>query len=312
MRLSKLRPQHWGLIACGLLLPLLAAGFSWRPPAQPIAPTPTLLPPATAVAAAPTTPLTPTTPPTLTPTPLPTTAPTPTRVPSAWYASRYLPYVPILMYHYVRVVDEAEDPLGYGLSVAPDRFAEQMAWVRATGYTPMRMDDLVACLREIIACPEQPVVLTFDDGYEECATVILPILQRHNITATFYIVPGLVGQPGYMSWEHVEELHHAGMEIGSHTVTHADLSGLSLDAAREEIVRSKALLEEAIGAPVYSFSYPAGNYTQALLPLIHEAGYTSAVAIHNGGDFWRLYKIPRRRVLGGETIDGFPWYFQAP
>ena len=222
--------------------------------------------------------------------------------------SRSIGYVPILMYHYIREVHESDDPVGFRLSVQPARFAEQLAWLAAEGYEPLRMADLAACLRAERACPPRPMALTFDDGYADAATKALPILRHYGFSATFYIVTEFVGQPGYLTWEQVKELHEAGMEIGSHTLSHAALTGLSLAQARVELVRSKTILERRLGIPIESFSYPAGEHNAELAELVRELGYSNAVITLAANLPQNLYTLPRRRVLGGETIAGFPWY----
>jgi peptidoglycan/xylan/chitin deacetylase (PgdA/CDA1 family) len=228
---------------------------------------------------------------------------------SAKLATRSIGYVPILMYHYIREVNHADDPLGFRLSVRPDRFAEQMAWLKANGYTTLTMRELARCLRAEANCPRRPVALTFDDGYADAATEALPILRRYGFTATFYIVTGLVDQPGYLTRKQVRELHTAGMEIGSHTLSHAGLTGLSIKEARREIYWSKLILEEWLGAEVVSFSYPAGAYNEELAAIVQEVGYSNAVITLAADRPRALYELPRRRVMGGESIVGFPWYF---
>lgn len=217
-------------------------------------------------------------------------------------------YIPILMYHYVREVAEELDPMGFRLSVTPERFAEQMEWLHDNDYTPVRLDQLAACLRNTEPCPDRLVALTFDDGYEDSASAALPILKRYRFPATFFIVPAFVDQPGYMSWEQIEQLRDNGMEIGSHTLIHADLTGLSVEAARHEIEASRAFLEERLGVPVRSFCYPAGSYTPLISGMVRQAGYTSAVTASPLTGYNHMYQLARRRVLGGETIAGFPWY----
>src|SRR5204862_1362473 len=110
-------------------------------------------------------------------------------------------YVPILMYHYIRFVDATIDELGYNLSITPDDFAQQLAWLSEQGYTTVSMTTAQHCLRGEIACPPNPIALTFDDGYEDAYNTALPIMQRYSMHGTFYIVNSFVGQPGYMTWE---------------------------------------------------------------------------------------------------------------
>lgn len=216
-------------------------------------------------------------------------------------------YIPILMYHYVREVAQDKDPLGFRLSVTPQRFEEQMAWLSAHGYTALPMRAVAACLRQEFPCPKRAVAITFDDGYADSASNALPVLERYNLLATFYIVSGFVGKPGYMGWDELALLRDRRMEIGSHTVSHADLTGLSLEEARAELTNSRAAIEARLGVDVVSFSYPAGHATPELAALVRELGYTSAVVTRPGNDESQLYQLPRRRVLGGETIEAFRW-----
>ncbi|MBC8159721.1 MAG: polysaccharide deacetylase family protein [Roseiflexaceae bacterium] len=221
-------------------------------------------------------------------------------------------YVPVLMYHYIREVDQAADPLGFRLSVRPDRFAEQMAWLVEQGYTTVRLRDLAACLRAEQRCPERPVALTFDDGYADNYSAALPVLRHYGFTATFYIVPGFVGRPGYMTWQQLAVLRDSGMEIAAHSMGHGDLAGMAFEQAHAEIVQSRAVIEAELGVAVASFSYPAGSYTPEVAEAVQAAGYTNAVTTWPGANFERLYELPRRRVMGGEVIDGFAWYFVPP
>jgi peptidoglycan/xylan/chitin deacetylase (PgdA/CDA1 family) len=223
-------------------------------------------------------------------------------------AQRSIEYIPILMYHYIRAVDKNADPVGFRLSVTPQRFAEQMQWLADNHYTPIRMDALAGCLRAEITCPRKPVALTFDDGYADAATEALPILKRYGFTATFYIIVDFVGKPGFLSWKQVQQLHRNGMEIGSHTLSHDDLTGLNPQQAQREIARSKLLLEQRLGAPIRSFSYPAGSYSPLHVGMARRAGYTNAVTTSPLIGFKHMYTLSRRRVLGGDAIEGFPWY----
>jgi peptidoglycan/xylan/chitin deacetylase (PgdA/CDA1 family) len=309
-RLSQLsqRGKRLALLAIAILplLALLAFVPEFRSvPMAAFAPTPTATPPPSTPTPTPSS--TATRMPTATRTPRPSATPTVTATPSR-LADADAAYVPVLMYHYIRTVDEQADPMGYRLSITPERFAEQMEWLRDNDYTPMRMDALSACLRGLTRCPENPVALTFDDGYTDAATEALPVLEEQGFVATFYVVVNFVGKPGYMTWEQIELLRDSGMEIGSHTVNHFDLTGLELDAAQDEIVTSRQLLEERLEVPVVSFSYPVGSYNSALAGVVRSAGYTNAVIVMPGDSITHMYEIPRRRVLGGESIAGFPWY----
>jgi peptidoglycan/xylan/chitin deacetylase (PgdA/CDA1 family) len=253
--------------------------------------------------------------PTLTNTPLPlaAVAPIPTLLPTipAGAGAPLQAAVPILMYHYVRWVDAAADPLGYNLSVTPDDFAGQMAWLHEQGYNLVRMDTLARCRRGEDLCPPKPVALTFDDGYEDAFSAALPVLQRYGFTATFYIISGMVGQAGYMSWAQVAALRDAGMEIGAHTVNHLDLTSLDVATAGYEIAQSKDDLERNLGISVTSFCYPTGLYNALVEDQVRADGFLSATTTRWDFDYSDMLALPRRRVAGGTTIEQFAGIVQG-
>jgi peptidoglycan/xylan/chitin deacetylase (PgdA/CDA1 family) len=251
--------------------------------------------------------------PTRTATPAPSSTPTATpEPPLEAQAAQDMGYVPILMYHYVRSVDPEQDELGYRLSVTPEVFAEQMAWLDENDYTPITAAHLADCLRGWRDCPERPVVLSFDDGYEDAYTEALPILEAYGFTGTFYVVTEFVGRPGYMSWEQIRSMHASGMEIGSHSLTHPDLALLDAERARAEITESRELIESELGARVRSFCYPIGSYSPEVAAMVLEAGYTNAVTTYPGVTLDLLYELPRQRILGGESLAGFAWHVTPP
>lgn len=220
-------------------------------------------------------------------------------------------YVPILMYHYVRYVDRAADPLGFSLSVTPEQLDGQLAWLKAAGYEAVRMDAVAACLHGAGPCPARAVALTFDDGYMDAYTTALPILQRYGFVATFYVVSGFVGQPGYMGWAELRTLRDAGMEIGAHSITHPDLTSLGLEELRAQVGQSGAAIAAELGQPVVSFCYPGGRFSDTVVAVTREAGYTSATTTIQDGPQADPFTLPRLRISGDLTREGFQWLVAA-
>jgi peptidoglycan/xylan/chitin deacetylase (PgdA/CDA1 family) len=214
------------------------------------------------------------------------------------------------MYHYIRAVDRDRDPLGYELSIEPGLFEQQIAWLHAQGYAGVRMDTLARCLRGEARCPPKAVALTFDDGYADAFTTALPVLGQYGYTATFYVVSGLVGLPGYMTWEQLAALRDAGMEIGAHTIDHPDLTTLDMYEAERQIAQSKADLERGLGIEVVSFCYPAGMYNATLAEQVRAAGFLSATTTRWDADYSDVMALPRRRISGGTAAESFAWIMQ--
>lgn len=215
------------------------------------------------------------------------------------------------MYHYVRYVDQTQDPLGYRLSVTPEQFAGHLDWLSRQGYTTLRMDTVAECLQGLQACPQHAVALTFDDGYADAYTTVLPLLQQYGFVATFYVVSGFIGQPGYMGWAQLQALRDAGMEIGAHSISHPNLTALSQDQAYYQIVHSAQHISTGLQVPIVSFCYPAGQFNAEIAALVESAGYTSATTTMTHWYEGDLYALPRVRISGGLGQAGFQSLVQA-
>jgi peptidoglycan/xylan/chitin deacetylase (PgdA/CDA1 family) len=149
--------------------------------------------------------------------------------------------------------------------------------------------------------------LTFDDGCASDYAEALPALQEVGFRATFFVVPTLVGTPGYVTWPQLREMAAAGMEVGSHSLTHPFLHELDADGIRHEFGESKRLLEERLGSPVRSASLPRGWEPPHCETVLRELGYrafcTSRVGWWHPGD--RPLAIPRVAIRRGMEPDEF-------
>jgi peptidoglycan/xylan/chitin deacetylase (PgdA/CDA1 family) len=172
-------------------------------------------------------------------------------------------------------------------SVTPKAFAAQMRWLAWAGYTPVPMGALVASPHGSAPLPRRAVVITFDDGFRDCARFALPVLQRRGFTAMFYLVAGLVGrtsrwmasgsgQLALADWTDVRALQAAGMQCGAHSMSHPALATCSAATIRDELVDSRRILEDRLGREILHFAYPYGSVTPGVRALAAEAGYVSA------------------------------------
>lgn len=215
----------------------------------------------------------------------------------------------VLMYHYIRDgVDKKKDPTGYGLSVTPAGFEHQLELLQSAGYQSVTMSEVATG-----KISSQSVAITFDDGYEDLYTNALPLLKKYHFSATAYVITGRVGTDGYMDWTQIKDLQKAGVEIGSHTVTHRELNTLSASDQRTELESSRAVLSQELGTAIVSFCYPVGRYDDTTVGLVREAGYTSAVTTKNGsleaGD--SMFTLKRERISPDVTDLSFKKLFPA-
>ena len=125
--------------------------------------------------------------------------------------------------------------------------------------------------------PAKPIILTFDDGYEDNYTQMLPLLEARGMRAVVFVVTNDIGQPDYLTWDELRDMSRRGIEIGSHTANHQPLTGMTAQERADEIHLSKLLLEWNGLPTVFSFSYPNGAYDAALPALLQENEYLAAV-----------------------------------
>jgi peptidoglycan/xylan/chitin deacetylase (PgdA/CDA1 family) len=202
--------------------------------------------------------------------------------------------------------------------VPTDRLAEVPVGHRPYALSP---DELRALLVEARASRRQAIPvgtvpaelgdafysLTFDDGAASDYTVTFPILRELGLRATFFVVPTLVDAAGYVTWAQLREMVAAGMEVGSHSLTHPFVHALDRDGLVREFGESKRMLEERLGVAVRSASLPRGWEPPALRPVLEELGYrafcNSRVAWwYPGGD---PLAIPRVAVRRGMVVEEF-------
>lgn len=201
--------------------------------------------------------------------------------------------VPILMYHYIRTCDDPEDINCPALSVPPTTFAQQLTWLYDHGYTTVDLD----YFSRPYETHGKPIVITFDDGYDDTFTAALPLLEAQGFTATFYVITDRVGLDGYLTWSQIQSMRRRGMVIGSHSENHADMTKVDDVALRNETENSKRILETEVG-PVDDFCYPFGIYNQHVEQAVRDSGYTTATTTHEGIATYLLnhWQLPRVRM----------------
>lgn len=222
---------------------------------------------------------------------------------------------PILMYHAFGGPNEPASR--YVLPVR--RFARQMAWLRWLGYRVISMQEYLRYRREYLVPPRRSVVITIDDGYADNWNVAYPVLHRYGFPATIFVVTDQIGgkydihieselngRP-MLSWSQIESLAQAGVEIGAHTRTHPNLTKLSFEQARSEIMGSKVELEKRLGAPVHVFSYPFGEYTDRVQSLVQETGFFGACSSNTGLNtlITPLFALRRIEIYGTASLINF-------
>jgi peptidoglycan/xylan/chitin deacetylase (PgdA/CDA1 family) len=197
--------------------------------------------------------------------------------------------VPILTYHSI-----SENLFGkvhpyHQINTPVSVFAMQMKWLRREGYRTINLSELLSGF-ETTEDLAKTVVLTFDDGYQDFYTNAFPLLRQCGFRATVFLATDRIRDTSvrmegadYLTWSEVRELHAKGITFGSHSVTHADFRSLGPEHIEYELGYSKETIEQKIGAPVESFSYPFalpeedGDFIRYLADTLENMGYSSGV-----------------------------------
>jgi peptidoglycan/xylan/chitin deacetylase (PgdA/CDA1 family) len=198
----------------------------------------------------------------------------------------------IAMYHSVEPY--RQDP--YLVTVSPERFEQQLDWLSARGLRGVSVSELLAAASSAGSRSGRPpaearklVGLTFDDGYADFLHYALPALRRRGFSATLFAIAGWLGAEN--SWdaegprkalltpEQLRRVAEAGIEIGSHGLTHVSLSSVTDAALADETVRSRRMLQELTGQEVAGFCYPYGDIDRRAFEYVRGAGYRYACAI---------------------------------
>ena len=206
--------------------------------------------------------------------------------------------VPVLLYHAV-TTDPARGLEQF--TVAPRRFAEHLAAVRDSGRVGITVSQFAGCLRRRARLPELPVLVTFDDGYADARDAVEQ-LAAAGLPSTLYVTTGQLGTAGMLTRRQLQSLDGA-TEVGAHSRTHPRLDELPPSRAGDEVLGSKADLEDLLQRPVRSFAYPHGNHDQAVRQAVVDAGFESAAAVKNAFSHEHddPFAIARITVTAGTT-----------
>jgi peptidoglycan/xylan/chitin deacetylase (PgdA/CDA1 family) len=237
--------------------------------------------------------------------------------------------VPILMYHSISDHLFGKSHPYYQINCSPEVFAKQMRWMRANGYRTLDLTQLCKAM-EAGDDLRKTVVITFDDGYRDFYTDAFEVLRQCGFTATIFLAtdrikdtPVRIEGVDYLTWSEVAELHAGGTRFGSHTVTHPDLRSLGPEQIEYEVGCSKETIEEKLGAPVESFSYPFAfpeentDFTKFLVDILENQGFANGVStiIGRASKHHNPYYLPRLPVnswddatlLRAKLEGGYDW-----
>ena len=187
--------------------------------------------------------------------------------------------VVVLCYH------RLEGKAGGALSIEPALFEKQMEELKTAGIPVISMQDFLAWRRGEKNIPPKCAIITIDDGYVSGYDVGWPILKKYGYPFTMFVYLNYIGTGGKsVSWDKLAEMRDAGVDIGSHTVSHLDLrrkpakvTTMDYDAwLKDEVERSKKTIEDKLGIKVSTIAYPFGLHNEKVNEACKEDGYEAA------------------------------------
>ena len=216
--------------------------------------------------------------------------------------------VPILMYHYVSPLPPQTDSIREGLTISPELFRAHIEFLKSEGYKTISLYEIQNALANGTQLPEKPIILTFDDSYIDHYQYVFPILKEYDYIGTFFVITGFADNrnPNHLTWDQIQEMSNAGMNMESHTKTHYTLVNRDNDFLIWEIIGSIESLASHTGLYPKVFSYPVGKYDEATLQVLESTEVLRAVTTEYGTYHTMHNSLlsPRLRVGGNMGVAG--------
>jgi peptidoglycan/xylan/chitin deacetylase (PgdA/CDA1 family) len=182
----------------------------------------------------------------------------------------------VLCYHQIREHAANDSAQARSLICPPAVLERQLRAIAEAGRHPVTATQLVNHLQTGASLPPQPIMISFDDASEGQFSNALPILQRLQMPATFFIMTVVLDKPNWLSRDQIRRLDGAGMTIAAHTWDHHPVTHYTGRDWPIQLEQPKADLEAIIGHQLDLFAYPYGAWNPQALPHLQQAGYRAA------------------------------------
>lgn len=218
---------------------------------------------------------------------------------------------PILAYHRF-------DPVKSGsTTVTTATLESQLTWLVEHNYTVVPLAQVIATVRGSEPAPLHTIAITVDDGHVSVFTILFPIIQKYRIPVTLFIYPSAISHASYaLTWNELKQMKASGLvDIQAHTYWHPDFhkekARLSPDEYNKfvtnQLVLSKAVLEQRLGSQITLMAWPYGIYDHDLEQAAAHAGYTASFAYAGGvalpgDDPFAIPRIPAGNYAHGDAF----------
>lgn len=200
-------------------------------------------------------------------------------------------------------------------TISPKLFKAQMKYMYDNNFNIINLSEWYRLRTKHDNSLNRSIVLTFDDGYADSFYYAYPILKKYGFSATFFLICNFINSRNIFPWlqeskfpdaenlplssEQIIQMDKDGMDFGSHTFSHKDLTQISSKEAWAEIRGSKEYIEDLLGHNILSFSYPYGswsNFNVSTTEIIKKAGYKLAVTSLYGSNSFHTDLLSLKRI----------------
>lgn len=217
--------------------------------------------------------------------------------------------VNVLTYHHIEDEEAAKKNGRSNLSVSPDFFRKHLQYLKDKNYNVISTVELIKFFDENLKLPLKPVILTFDDAYEDNYLNMFPILKEFGYKATIFTPTGLVNNLEYLNWGQIQDMKNSGLiYFANHTWSHHSSSG-NKDVLSKEISLADKQLSEKDLNNIKIFSYPFGNPSVNAEQILNDLGYKIAFTTRYGVQMCKgqRLELPRIRV-GNAPLNSYGLY----
>lgn len=219
---------------------------------------------------------------------------------------RVYPAVKVLMYHRVESDGPCSD--SYPWTVTVSQLRRHLQLITRWGYTPICFEDILTYNDGMLRLPKRPVILTFDDGCSRTADNVMSVFSDFGARGTFFVLGNRLitssewdSGRGYrvvtlLNHRQVRELHTAGFEVGSHTMSHPNLTSIPPTEIEREVIDSKKALEDLLQEEIVTFAYPFGAVNHHAKRIVEDAGYDFGCGVYSGPPKFGMDPFNVRRV----------------
>lgn len=235
------------------------------------------------------------------PTPTPTSRPLTFAEMNALYGP--CANLPTLFYHHIQDLGLAKTKNQQNLTVDTEIFKKQMQYLKDKGYQALSMSDLVSFFDSGASLPKKSLLLTFDDGYDDFYLNAYPILNQLGFKATMFTPTGLIGNPGYLSWDQIASM--SNVEFANHTWSHKSMRADGGIDEKEIVTADTQLTERGLDSPKV-FAYPYGTVADIAESILTKYGYKAAFTTRHGSILCKKQRLilPRIRI-GNINLSGY-------